>query len=67
MNAIRADEAVRIQTVPGRRGLIMRPLVFGPEPAPFMDESLLGLLARTADRNAIDLLSRVLRLEPVVT
>lgn len=62
-----AGAPLRIQTIPSRRGLIMRPLMFGPDPGPLPDESLLGLLARTADRNAWDLLSRVLGLADIDT
>jgi hypothetical protein len=38
--------------VPCKRGMLIKPLVFGPDPAPMTGESLLGLLARTAERNS---------------
>lgn len=52
-------------TVEGKRGLPIRPLVLPPDQPPFPDESLLGLIARTASRNGFDSLRRVLSLADV--
>ena len=54
-----------IMTVKGKRGLLLKPLVWGPEPPPFVDESLLGLIARTAARNGFCSMKRVLRLADI--
>ena len=56
-----------IMRVKGKRGLALKPLVWGPDPPPFADESLMGLLARTASRNGFRSLSRVVRLADVDT
>lgn len=50
----------RIQIIPRRRGLIMRPLAFGLPDAPAEDASLLGLVADAACLNAVPFLGRVL-------
>lgn len=47
-------------TIPQKRGILMKPLVFRPDPPPILGESLLGLLARTASRNGFTGLRKVL-------
>ena len=47
-------------TVPRMRGMLIKPLVFRPDPAPMTGESLLGLLARTAERNSFTNLIKVM-------
>ncbi|TWA60433.1 TniQ protein [Azospirillum baldaniorum] len=54
-------------TVPRKRGILMRPLVFRPDPPPIPGESLLGLLARTADRNGFTGLMKVLSFADIGT
>lgn len=54
-------------TLPGKRGLRLKPLVFRPDPPPLPDESLLGLLARAAGRNGFTSLTKVLRLADIGT
>src|SRR3954466_8238455 len=46
--------------VPCKRRMLIKPLVFGPDPAPMTGESLLGLLARTAERNSFTSLNKVM-------
>ncbi|CAO3417026.1 hypothetical protein [Azospirillum argentinense] len=54
-------------TVPRKRGILMKPLVFRPDPPPIPGESLLGLLARTADRNGFTGLMKVLSFADIGT
>jgi hypothetical protein len=53
--------------VPCKRGMLIKPLVFGPDPAPITGESLLGLLARTAERNSFTSLNKVMLLADIGT
>lgn len=50
---------------PRRRGDRLRPLMFRPDPAPVAGESLLGLVARTAARNAYTSLLKVIQLADI--
>ncbi|MCW0190551.1 MAG: TniQ family protein [Rhodococcus sp.] len=52
-------------TQPDRRGILMRPLAFRPDPPPIAGESLLGLLARATHRNGFTGLMKVLSLADI--
>jgi len=54
-------------SIPGKRGVLMKPLPFRPNPAPIIGESFLGLVARAADRNGFPGLSKVISFADIGT